>query len=94
MHVPPSSRSILHLPYPSPVPPPPPPARSYAALLREEGLDQSMSCAWPSWQSSLRAEEPQRGEEDSSVVIDREFKSGACTPESCVHGGWRWWWSG
>lgn len=50
-------------------------ADTYAALLGEEDLHPQTLCRWPAWQSHLRAGEPHREEEDTSVVIDSQFES-------------------
>ena len=52
-------------------------AETYTQLMVAEGLDSDSACAWPSWQSFLRAEEPHRHEEDNSAVqIDHTFSHG------------------
>ncbi|PRW45249.1 low-CO2 inducible [Chlorella sorokiniana] len=50
-------------------------ADCYVSLLEDEGLHPQVACAWPSWQSGLRAGAPHRDERDTSVVIDHTFES-------------------
>jgi hypothetical protein len=48
---------------------------SYAALLQEEGLEVETACAWPSWQSGMRARAPFKSKDDNSIVIDEFYSS-------------------
>eukprot|EP00887_Chlorella_sp_A99_P007456 scaffold2.g7456.t1 len=46
----------------------------YASLIGQEGLQADTICVWPSWQTYLRAEGPQRHEDDNSALhIDHKF---------------------
>lgn len=54
-------------------------AQSYAQLIAEEGLQPETTCAWPSWQSSLRGDAPKgaTGNDNSAV---------SCAADACFGG--------
>ena len=57
----------------------------YAALMSAEGLAADSACAWPSWQTHLRAEAPHRNEEDNSALhIDHHFSHSECWGRGAV----------
>ena len=49
-------------------------ARRYANLMKTEGLEVQNACAWPSWQTTMKASSPYKSADDNSTIIDESYR--------------------
>lgn len=43
-------------------------------MMKAEGLEVQNACAWPSWQTTMKASTPYKSADDNSTIIDESYR--------------------
>ena len=59
-------------------------------MMKAEGLEVQNACAWPSWQTTMKASTPYKPADDNSTIIDESYSPPSPLEKMTLSVG-HWW---